>query len=1437
MPDRRIYRIEQRRLEWSQKVSDLNRIIRTALSQLRFLSELWRKQKYDEGRRLIGQLILLRNTILTTIENINREYPARQINDYIIKQVEEFSAGLDELVDLNEILIQRERRDNAFPNFDDDDYNIGNDNVNDVEELPQDDRRRRNVLIPNRNATYIQRFQRKNDQLIRILTRTDLYDFMFSHLTNKIIPDYDILDLDYSSINIERIIRLFSELIENFSLQGIGLPNFIRNTAQDDYDAMKVSIQRLITYYYYVKHPEWAYNFTNPVYTRQQIQNAHKIMLVRFLVMLSFIPISYDYGTLFVLRIGYRSELTGEITNKIWYLHAQSISYLATGLISHLTGPVDVNINTNDSVSDPISIITDIQHLSYVHFIPVNKIDIHDNPNDELTNMRSGQINTESIVFLPDFRVYYRYFKENNKGFQDLPEDLFALQNTPFNRGLVRRLRERMWRTLQRAVNDMIREINDEAEQDRLLKQIRDDGKAGFFPYYNLTEMDLSRYQIPRNSNDFEVNIDIYRKNCVLYALEMSGLFNESEIEQMTLVVNKRAIPVKCFNELCEHFDFKMTIHKYTEKSCDHKSRPFIYGKKDAKRSVELGMVKKHAFLIEKIPATKYYLDHYSEIEARFKDNPRKMLIRGFNNVGNPIYANESRWITSFDYIRRMVELDKEEPGKFLYPVVLSDVLTMDLTLYKNFIHKGPDREHFGSLEYNEELNLLEYKKKLNKDARAVSDQAKSVVGEKDIGVRIFYADFETFTVDNNRNSLTQHVPFMCCAAIDNDENIYTFNGPRCGEDFLDFVVDRMQKDYKNEAPLVYFHNLGYDINFLARYGISASMPRGRKMLNTEITYKNYIITLKDSASLIPAPLKAFGSMFHLPVEKEVFPYEYYTEDRYYKHPDAGVREVIDFMGDEWNFETKTQFIENTHHEETFNMPAYAEYYCRKDVEVLKKGLEVFRQGLMNDFEIDMINYLSISSIANAIFEKNVYSKVKDLYLTGGIVREFMQGAIHGGRVMCADNEKWAYRCDRNEARGGQGIVDFDAVSLYPSAMSRLWLVSGKPQVFTQQQLNGKIVGNPDYTAYVIDICITKINKPRHFPLVIGRNPCTHSVMNTNEAPLMMTVCDIELEDLVKYQEIEFIPVRGYYWAGQKSYEIQDCIRKIFNKRLEYKKEHNPLESIYKLIMNSIYGKTILKPIDTKLKYYRAGEKKLTDLLRKKSGEINYMVNIDNSNIIAVKMDKPINKHFNFSLFGIHILAMSKRIMNEVMCLAEDLGMQIYYQDTDSMHIENFNLDRLASEFKIKYDRDLIGTNLGQFHSDFDPIAKDSTNVRARESYFVGKKCYVDELIDDQGNVGYHIRMKGIPKASVIAFANEHLNGNVLDVYRLLCAGRTLTFDLLAGHQIKFDYTRSMTVKTKEKFERRVSFKDTAPPFDYENGVFFVGRNDEEHLGDLLNKF
>ena len=83
---------------------------------------------------------------------------------------------------------------------------------------------------------------------------------------------------------------------------------------------------------------------------------------------------------------------------------------------------------------------------------------------------------------------------------------------------------------------------------------------------------------------------------------------------------------------------------------------------------------------------------------------------------------------------------------------------------------------------------------------------------------------------------------------------------------------------------------------------------------------------------------------------------------------------------------------------------------------------------------------------------------------------------------------------------------------------------------------------------------------------------------------------------------------------------------------------------------------------------------------------------------------------------------MSKRIMNEVMCLAYDIGCHVYYQDTDSIHIECNDLPKLEHEFQIKYHRELRGKNLGQFHNDFPTINGHEEIPKSIQSYFIMKK-------------------------------------------------------------------------------------------------------------------
>jgi hypothetical protein len=50
--------------------------------------------------------------------------------------------------------------------------------------------------------------------------------------------------------------------------------------------------------------------------------------------------------------------------------------------------------------------------------------------------------------------------------------------------------------------------------------------------------------------------------------------------------------------------------------------------------------------------------------------------------------------------------------------------------------------------------------------------------------------------------------------------------------------------------------------------------------------------------------------------------------------------------------------------------------------------------------------------------------------------------------------------------------------------------------------------------------------------------------------------------------------------------------------------------------------------------------------------------------------------------------------MNEVMTLAEDEKLSIWYQDTDSMHINYEEVELLSKAFYNKYNRNLIGGDI-----------------------------------------------------------------------------------------------------------------------------------------------
>ena len=195
------------------------------------------------------------------------------------------------------------------------------------------------------------------------------------------------------------------------------------------------------------------------------------------------------------------------------------------------------------------------------------------------------------------------------------------------------------------------------------------------------------------------------------------------------------------------------------------------------------------------------------------------------------------------------------------------------------------------------------------------------------------------------------------------------------------------------------------------------------------------------------------------------------------------------------------------------------------------------------------------------------------------------------------------------------------------------------------------------------------------------------------------------------------------------------------------------------------------------------------------------------------------------------VLSMSKRIMNEVICTAEDLNIPVYFQDTDSIHIHLSRIEELANEFEARYHRPLIGKALGQMHCDFMSFGSTNEMPVAIRSIFVMKKTYIDQLKNSCDEVAFHTRCKGIPSDVIVKRANElfpqdiqcvyqdglaypipSVWGNdeysVYHLYHELYDGKAIEFDLCKSEKPMFEL-KDFQVSTKDSFIRRISLSDS----------------------------
>lgn len=650
-------------------------------------------------------------------------------------------------------------------------------------------------------------------------------------------------------------------------------------------------------------------------------------------------------------------------------------------------------------------------------------------------------------------------------------------------------------------------------------------------------------------------------------------------------------------------------------------------------------------------------------------------------------------------------------------------------------------------------------------------------------------------------------------------------------------------------TPIIYFHNLGYDVQpFLCAFAPNKKetvIKKGAVWYRASFKCKYGEFELRNSLTIITTALRNFPKMF-LPKDeqkkmvKEVYAYnainQSMVED---KIPGKGFKislekfkeyiELFEFLNDPSKqaklyddiVATASRPEVNCIKDGIFDVGKYAEYYCERDVDLLCLGLRCWAaigeqdatkntfKGLPPFKKFDVFNFLSAPAIAQAVTEAEVRKGApndfqedprsnKDAQYTykyKGILRKFMLHATTGGRCTLANETRMLVNVLAKDARVKEiyekvvsrgekpteeelkdmfrlTIQDFDARSLYPTAMSRAFIPLGKPRVvdfrdhpMTYENIIASAIDGTAPTDAMYLITKIKYGEPLAMPSNCWKQEKPEPRCRwTNDVPddVIQLRKLTDLYTMIETQKASFIILGGLEWRNGKATEIQEFMKKTYEfRRLNHSGGFDhPIQEAAKLIMNSFYGKNVTKMREfneiffpkvlwkhdekTDQFYQVNGADNLMNYLKDHWRDIKQVISVGGSFAVKVKAEDESAYDVNF---GCEVLAGARALICRVSAAIEKITKQPpLYTDTDSLHVFGWQIEAIADWFEKKFKIPMIGGELGQFHPDFEPQGFKPGEKFMGSVFFcgVGKKMYIDEIIGDQGSTYFHKRAKGI---------------------------------------------------------------------------------------------
>ena len=513
-------------------------------------------------------------------------------------------------------------------------------------------------------------------------------------------------------------------------------------------------------------------------------------------------------------------------------------------------------------------------------------------------------------------------------------------------------------------------EANEFIPQRTRVRNMRPDQNRGsFLPYIHIiddefVEAELARYGLWR-----EVKAENYATCCLLHSL--TPMLNEEVLYDIKLAVRNASIPRKHLRHIGLKYNLKFIVHTDGDKNVP------TFGDPEG-QVIELCLYNGHYFpYIKDTKITGFALRNWRVLKEKYPTNwYTKAGMGGQGGVG----------VSSMRLIKQMLE----PKNKLVVPIDISNP-TIWQTVYIKQVSKM-----FTKLEYPDEAIQLvhpprgvvqEDKRQFQRELTGIKrNRAKLLerdggeetvarlekqISERKLGLveqsalyRCNMLSTATIFFDFESCSQGKHEAYFVAWQVDGENEVYHAKGPACAVKFLEWIEFFYGRQTENEDQsdvTLIAHNVSYDISFILEHlqgGSMKAIKKGSRFISASGAYKTVNLTFKDSYKIIPSALREFSSMFNLPYEKEVMPYDVFTHEfiagDFLIHPDEIAATYSPEMVEQMRPNIEKHGCICQQDGERWDMLKYSQFYCERDVELLNAGWNAFRTMTMEFFDLDI---------------------------------------------------------------------------------------------------------------------------------------------------------------------------------------------------------------------------------------------------------------------------------------------------------------------------------------------------------------------------------------------------------------------------------------------------------------------------------------------------